>query len=47
MSQKVGKVSQIIGPVVDVSFDTSNTELPNIYDSFEITYLCEDGYSVY
>ena len=36
MSQKVGKVSQIIGPVVDVSFDTSNTELPKIYDSLEI-----------
>ena len=36
MSKKVGKVSQIIGPVVDVSFDTSNTELPKIYDSLEI-----------
>ena len=36
MSQKVGKVSQIIGPVVDVSFDTANTELPKIYDSLEI-----------
>ena len=36
MSQKVGKVSQIIGPVVDVSFDTSNAELPKIYDSLEI-----------
>ena len=36
MSEKVGKVSQIIGPVVDVSFDTSSTELPKIYDSLEI-----------
>ena len=36
MSQKVGKVSQIIGPVVDVTFDTANTELPKIYDSLEI-----------
>ncbi len=36
MSKKVGKVSQIIGPVVDVSFDTTNTELPKIYDSLEI-----------
>ena len=36
MSKKVGKVSQIIGPVVDVTFDTSNTELPKIYDSLEI-----------
>ena len=33
MSQNVGKVSQIIGPVVDVSFDSSSTELPSIYDS--------------
>jgi len=36
MSQKVGKVSQIIGPVVDVTFDTANAELPKIYDSLEI-----------
>ena len=36
MSKKVGKVSQIIGPVVDVTFDSSNTELPKIYDSLEI-----------
>jgi len=28
MSQKFGKVSQIIGPVVDVSFDTTSTDLP-------------------
>ena len=41
MIEKVGKVSQIIGPVVDVSFDTSTTELPNIYDSLEVTK--EDG----
>ena len=32
----VGSITQIIGPVVDVSFDTSNTELPKIYDSLEI-----------
>ena len=36
MSKKVGKVSQIIGPVVDVTFDSSTTELPNIYDSLEV-----------
>ena len=36
MSQSIGNVSQVIGPVVDVSFDTSNTTLPNIYDSLEI-----------
>ena len=36
MSKKVGKVSQIIGPVVDVTFDSSAMELPKIYDSLEV-----------
>ena len=36
MSHSTGNVSQVIGPVVDVSFDTANTTLPNIYDSLEI-----------
>ena len=36
MSHSKGNVSQVIGPVVDVSFDTANTTLPNIYDSLEI-----------
>jgi F-type H+-transporting ATPase subunit beta len=37
MSKAIGKVSQIIGPVVDVVFNTKETELPKIYDSLEIT----------
>ncbi len=37
MSQVVGKISQIIGPVVDVYFDTTSNELPKIYDSLEVT----------
>ena len=37
MSKAIGKVSQIIGPVVDVVFNTKDTELPKIYDSLEIT----------
>ena len=37
MSHKTGKVAQIIGPVIDVTFDDKETELPNIYDSLEIT----------
>lgn len=37
MSQVVGKISQIIGPVVDVYFDTTNNELPKIYDSLKVT----------
>ena len=36
MSKNIGKVSQIIGPVVDVIFEDNSTELPNIYDSLEI-----------
>jgi len=36
MSQ-VGKVAQVIGPVVDVYFDTTQNELPKIYDSLEVT----------
>ena len=37
MAQVKGKVAQIIGPVVDVSFDTSVAPLPDIYDSLEIS----------
>ena len=36
MSKVTGKVAQIIGPVVDVEFNTENAELPKIYDSLEI-----------
>ena len=35
MSRITGKVSQIIGPVIDVELNTEN-ELPKIYDSLEI-----------
>jgi len=38
MSQVVGKISQIIGPVVDVHFEvTSDTKLPEIYDALTAT----------
>jgi F-type H+-transporting ATPase subunit beta len=36
MAQAVGKIAQIIGPVLDVSFDTTQYELPKIYDSLEV-----------
>ncbi|MCK7535219.1 MAG: hypothetical protein MZV63_31655 [Marinilabiliales bacterium] len=29
-------ISQIIGPVVDVTFDKQGTEMPDIYDALEI-----------
>ena len=35
MAQVKGKVAQIIGPVVDVAFD-SGVSLPKIYDSLEV-----------
>ena len=37
MSTTTGKVSQVIGPVIDVEFNTETTALPKIYDSLEIT----------
>jgi len=36
MAQSIGKVSQIIGPVVDVEFSGENNPLPKIYDALEI-----------
>ena len=32
----IGKITQIIGPVVDVSFEAENASLPNILDALEI-----------
>ena len=37
MSKNIGKIAQIIGPVVDVKFDNNAGSLPNIYDALEIT----------
>jgi F-type H+-transporting ATPase subunit beta len=39
MSQKVGHISQVIGPVVDVYFETENpsTDLPEINEALELT----------
>jgi F-type H+/Na+-transporting ATPase subunit beta len=33
----IGKVAQVIGPVVDVSFTGDNAQLPKIYDALHIT----------
>ena len=33
MAATAGKVSQIIGPVVDVTFSGTDIKLPKIYDS--------------
>ena len=32
----IGKVAQVIGPVVDVSFTGDNAQLPRIYDALHI-----------
>ncbi|MBP9070444.1 MAG: F0F1 ATP synthase subunit beta [Bacteroidia bacterium] len=36
MSKQIGKISQVIGPVIDVSFDVEGGTLPNILDALEI-----------
>lgn len=36
MAQNKGEVIQVIGPVVDISFEKSGGELPKIYDALEI-----------
>ena len=39
-----GKITQVIGPVVDVSFDSEGAKLPNILDSLEV--VKENGQKV-
>ena len=41
MAKNIGKIIQVIGPVVDVSFEREGGELPGIYDALEIAR--EDG----
>lgn len=36
MNKITGEIVQVIGPVVDISFEKSGKELPNIHDSLEI-----------
>ena len=36
MTKNIGVISQVIGPVVDVTFEAAGTEMPNIYDALEI-----------
>ncbi|SMO58070.1 ATP synthase F1 subcomplex beta subunit [Saccharicrinis carchari] len=37
MAQIEGKIIQVVGPVIDVSFELNQQELPNILDALEIT----------
>ena len=36
MSKMIGKIIQVIGPVIDVSFEASGGELPSIHEALEI-----------
>ena len=37
MAENLGEIIQVIGPVVDVSFESTGIKLPNIHDAMEIT----------
>ncbi len=37
MSKNTGKIVQVIGPVIDIKFDTQGAELPKILEALEIT----------
>ena len=48
MSQLIGRISQIIGPVVDVQFeftDSFETRLPSIHDALYVSHT--DGQEVF
>ena len=36
MSEKLGKIAQVIGPVVDVSFEVEKYDFPPIYTSLKV-----------
>jgi F-type H+-transporting ATPase subunit beta len=36
MSKMTGEIIQVIGPVIDVSFEESGSKLPNIHEALEI-----------
>ncbi len=44
MSENFGEIIQVVGPVVDVSFEKTGGELPDIYEALEIKK--EDGSSL-
>ena len=44
MSQNIGIITQIIGPVIDISF--SSAKLPKIYNSLIVEKIDETGKNV-
>jgi F-type H+/Na+-transporting ATPase subunit beta len=43
MNQSKGKIIQVIGPVVDVSFEKEGNDLPTIYDALEVVREGKDN----
>ncbi|MCG6188800.1 F0F1 ATP synthase subunit beta [Maribellus maritimus] len=43
MAKNIGKIIQVIGPVVDVSFEQVGSDLPNIYDALEVVREGKDN----
>ncbi len=43
MAKNIGKIIQVIGPVVDVSFEQVGSELPSIYDALEVVREGKDN----
>lgn len=37
MTSSIGKIAQVIGPVVDVSFDVEKNDLPPIYTALKVS----------
>ena len=37
MANMIGEIIQVIGPVIDVSFEETGDKLPSIYEALEIT----------
>jgi F-type H+/Na+-transporting ATPase subunit beta len=44
MSQNIGKIIQVIGPVADISFEQEGSKLPKILDALEV--IKEDGQKI-
>jgi F-type H+-transporting ATPase subunit beta len=42
MAELTGVVTQVIGPVIDISFEKSGEELPDIHEALEIMKSKDD-----
>ena len=46
MSKQYGEITQVIGPVIDVTFNLESSELPNIHEALTIERADGDRKSV-